>query len=461
MWWKSASGLSGYFSLAKRYLSSKIRPIPERYGEVFFSTHELLQESQWWSRERLEQYQFEQLQHLLRHAYEHSPFYRRRFDQIGMIPDDIRSLSDLRMFPMLTKDEIKKNLTDLNSDAFAKRQTEYVTTGGTSGIPLGFYIEHRTHAVRMAFEWRQFEWGGYHWGDRCVVIRGRIIENGVYEFDPVDNYLYLSAFDLTPENMHLYVSLIESFRPKAIRAYPSSVEIFAKFLSQEYPNFNQHRFLKAIFTSSETLYENQKALIEKSFRSPVFDKYGNSEQATIIGMCEKRTQYHDFMEYSLTEVVDESGNPVTENGGVGEIVSTPFTNYATPMIRYRTGDLVEIVEDACECGRAHRSLKRIVGRSTDSLIDNKGGFVSVAAINTHEDAFDRVWRFRYLQDKPGEAVIQIVKGEGFTSNDEVKIIHEAEYRSKGKIDFRVQYVDALPLTERGKFSFIENRIDNG
>jgi len=78
-------------------------------------------------------------------------------------------------------------------------------------------------------------------------------------------------------------------------------------------------------------------------------------------MCGSGEYYHDFQEYALTEVLDKEGNPVMEEGGIGEIVSTPFTNPVTPLIRYRTGDLAQVTFQPCPCGRAHRRIKKILG----------------------------------------------------------------------------------------------------
>jgi phenylacetate-CoA ligase len=320
---------------------------------------------------------------------------------------------------------------------------------------VGIYLHKATEAKRLAFEWRQFTWGRYYWTDRCLVLRGRVVRNKLVQFDPVDNYLYLSVFDLTPGNMENFWQAIKRFNPKVIRAYPSAAEILGRFILEKDPDFNKEGTLKAIFTSSEMLYDYQKVLIEKAFKTNIFDKYGNSEQASIIGMCGSGEYYHDFQEYALTEVLDKEGNPVMEEGGIGEIVSTPFTNPVTPLIRYRTGDLAQVTFQPCPCGRAHRRIKKILGRNQDYLEAVDGSQISVAALNTHQNVFDHVQRFRYRQVKPGEAVIQVIKAATYSSNDEELIIKEARFRSKGKIEFCVEYLDNFSLSNRGKFSFID------
>ena len=89
-----------------RYAYATI-PLSIRYGKVFRDTYAFLQESQWWSREQLQEYQLEQLSKLLRHAYENVPYYRRIFDERGLKPKDIQDFKDLQELPYLTKDDFK------------------------------------------------------------------------------------------------------------------------------------------------------------------------------------------------------------------------------------------------------------------------------------------------------------------------------------------------------------------
>ncbi|GAF84516.1 unnamed protein product, partial [marine sediment metagenome] len=172
-----------------------------------------------------------------------------------------------------------------------------------------------------------------------------------WECDVENNYLILSTYDMTEENLPRYVKKIEEFKPKVIRGYPSALDILARFIKENNLTINKKRNIKAISTSSENLYPAQRKLIEGIFKCAIFDKYGNCEQVTILGECEKHAGYHDFMEYSYMEILDTEGKPVTEEGQIGEIVSTGFTNYAVPFIRYKPEDLVEYTTHKCSCGR--------------------------------------------------------------------------------------------------------------
>ncbi len=119
---------------------------------VFTETYAFLQESQWWSKEKLEEYQIQQFHELINHAYANVPYYRRVFDERGLKPRDIHNLEDLRKLLYLTKDIIRKHLKDLMATNYPVSKSHYATTGGSTGIPLGLYSERGvTEAKDRAF----------------------------------------------------------------------------------------------------------------------------------------------------------------------------------------------------------------------------------------------------------------------------------------------------------------------
>ncbi len=436
------------------YLPARIR-----YPYIFWKYYKFLNESKRWDYTRLKEYQWNQLKKLINFAYENTAYYKRKFAEHGITPQNIKDFDDFsQKVPLLTKNDIKTNLNEMI--ALPKHKLEYVTTGGTTGIPLGFYIEKRkTYPATFAFEWRQFNEGGYYFGDKVAILRGRIIKNNWFEYDKKDNALYLSVFDMTEDNLPKYIKMLKEFKPKHIRAYPSAIEHLAKFISEYDEHFNDAGWLVSIFTSSETLYDYQRIIIEQAFKCPVFNKYGNSEQCTIIGQC-KEMFHHEYMEYSYTEYVRTQNCNDSKNHY--NLISTSFVNYATPFIRYVTDDIVEMKDkthEQCSCGMWHRKVKKIIGRTQDYLIAKNDEKISVAAINTHSDAFDNVMQFRYVQKTKGQAIIEIIKGEHYTETDEAKIINEATFRTKGKITFEIKYVDDIPLTQSGKKTFIVNMIE--
>ncbi|MDN5340179.1 MAG: hypothetical protein PWQ30_1288, partial [Euryarchaeota archaeon] len=129
---------------------------------VYRKTYAFLRESQRWSREELEAYQARALSRLLDHAYRNVPYYRRVFRERGLVPGDIRSPEDLKLLPYLTREDLQNNLPDLKARNYPESAFEYVTTGGSTGIPVGFYYEKGVSRAReWAFMKTQWDRVGY------------------------------------------------------------------------------------------------------------------------------------------------------------------------------------------------------------------------------------------------------------------------------------------------------------
>ena len=238
----------------------RLKPTPGRLGPVFERHYAFQAESQWWDRERLLQYQAEQVRDLVRHAYAHVPFHRRRFDEHGVRPEDIRSADLLRRLPTMSKDDLRQHIDDLLATDRPRERLQRVTTGGTGGRPVAFFLDEDTYTVTLAYEWRQMNFAGHRFGECIAILRGsrtlRPVRGGraTWEYKPIDNALLLSSFDLTPENMAEYCKQLERFRPTLFAGYPSSLDLLARFMLDR--GVAGPRQLRAILTSSENLFRS-------------------------------------------------------------------------------------------------------------------------------------------------------------------------------------------------------------
>ncbi len=149
-----------------KYIYGSIPP-RFRYSKVFWNTYNFLEKSQWWSKERLEEYQMQQLEKLLNHAYNNVPYYKKVFNERGLKPKDIQDFDDLKKIPYLTKEIIRNNLEDLIARNYPRSKLQYCTTGGSTGIPMCFYVEkNMTSAKEWAFMLTQWNRIGFRLGDR-------------------------------------------------------------------------------------------------------------------------------------------------------------------------------------------------------------------------------------------------------------------------------------------------------
>jgi len=432
-----------------------------RYGKAFWETYNFLQESQWWSREKLEEYQMQQLSKLLQHAYENVPYYRKVFDERSLKPRDIQDFSDLRKLPYLTKAIIQENLPELVARNYPKSKLQYVTTGGSTGIPLGFYHERGVSTAKeWAFMLTQWNRVGFKMGSRCVVLRGNVVSSAskgkFWEYNQASKNLVLSSYHMADSLLPKYIEKIHGFKPDFIQAYPSAITILARHMKEH--NVEPFPSVKALLCGSENLYPWQRELLEGVFKCRVYSWYGHAEQAVLAGECEKSTHYHIFPEYGVVELVGNNGVVVAGDGESGEVVATGLNNFICPLIRYRTMDLAIPLDSKCACGRNYPLLERVEGRLQELIITETGRLISMTAINMHSDVFDNVKQFQFYQEKRGEVIFRIVKKEGYSNQDTEYIRNELYKKLGDDVNLVIQFVEHIPRTQSGKYRFLIQKL---
>lgn len=440
-------------------------PYEKRLGKVFWDTYNFLQESQWWSKEQLEEYQMRQLEKLLKHAYENIPYYRRVFDERGLKPKDIQGFNDLKKLPYLTKDIIRNNLQDLVARNYHKLKLGYLTTGGSTGIPMGFYSEKGVSDVKEhAFIVTLWNRVGFKMGDKCVVLRGNVIQSAnkgkFWEYDPINKNLILSSYHMIDEALPTYISKIREFKPDFIQAYPSVITILARFMKEH--NIKPFPTVKAILCASENLYPWQRDLLKSIMKCRIWSFYGHSEQVTLAGECEKSEYYHIQSEYGIVELINKNGNSLSNEHELGEIVATGFNNYVCPFIRYRTQDFAVGVNNRnkCKCGRNYRLLKKIEGRLQDFIVANDKSLITLTALifAQHFRAFGKIKNMQLYQDRVGEVIVIIIPANEFLKEDSNEIIKKMENAVNGKIKVNVKLVDKIQRTSSGKYRFLIQKL---
>jgi phenylacetate-CoA ligase len=370
-------------------------------------------------------------------------------------------VADLALLPLLTKDDVRRDPDALLASGVPAMRRERVSTGGTSGAPLSLRIDRGRSSTEWAFMTWQWGSAGYRLGARRAVLRGQHVrgaERGrLHEWNPLLDELTLSTFHQSAETLPGYLETMARYRVEFLHAYPSSADRLAALL-EEQPSLARPR-LTAVLVGSENLFPEQRERIERVFGCRLLSWYGHSEKCLLGAGCEVSDEYHLFPQYGVLEVVDDQGRPLGP-GGTGRIVGTGFVNQVMPFLRYATDDVGTLAEGPCACGRSYPRLVSIEGRSSTERLYGLGGkSFSLGAINSHADVFRRVRRFQFVQDAPGEALVRIEPAKGFSADDARRLAEEYERRAAGSIRFRVEIVEAMPLTARGKFKFVEQRFD--
>lgn len=436
-------------------------PIERRLGGTVFKNQlEFIQKTDKLPKEELLKIQEKELSRVLKHAVQNVPFYK------GIKLDDSKtSFENLLKFPIIDKQTVQENIDQFISRDISSHNTYYVTTGGTSGNTLGFYLDNSTYGKEWAFIISLWQRAGYSLGDKIAAFRGvdfkASSKNKFWQLNPIYNALELSPFQMSDKNLSNYLNKINTYRPLFFHGYPSAITILAKYIRSN--NVKTIPKIKAVFAGSENVYPGQLAFIEETLKTRFFSWYGQSEKVILAGECEHSHDYHVFPQYGYTEILGEDGSIIPwENAGEkGELVGTSFMNMSMPFIRYRTGDYATINGWGCKkCKREYPIITDVTGRwLQEMLVGKSGALISLTALNMHSNVFDNVYQYQFYQDTVGELVLKIVKKELYSEKDTYKIANEISRKLTDDFNLRIQLVTQIDKPTSGKSKMLVQKVD--
>lgn len=443
-------------------VKDKVRAIPNMlpleliYGKEYRDWKRFLYESETWSADRVNDYEIKKLKETLDCAYNHTAYYKRLFDECGFDVVSFKYKDQLTQVPYLTKQIIQSELDNLKNKDMPEDQMRYITTGGSTGIPMGMYNTDVTKIKESAFVDYLWENVDYRNASKVAVLRGAYTgEKGV--FWQQANRLFLSSYHMTDNDMMQQYEALQRFKPSFLHVYPSAICILCDYIKRK--NLEPIKSLKAVLTASENLYLYQRELIEDVLKCRVYDFYGHSEHACIAGGCADSNRYHILWQYGYCELINEENKPATKENEVVEIVATTYDNFAMPLIRYKTMDTVLNSNEACNCGKNYKVINGIEGRLQELLITPSGRKISMTALNMHDDIFDNVKQFQFHQNDVHFCTLNIVKGVDYTNADEKKIYLEMSNKLGEDIELKLKYVDSIPRTKSGKLRFLVSELE--
>jgi len=333
-------------------------------------------------REELEQLQIERLQSTLNRAYAHVPFYRKKFDAAGVLPEDIESLSSLARLPLTTKDEVRGNYP---YGMFAVPLREVVRIHATSGTAdAAAVIGYTRNDIRT---WsnlaaRLLVAGGVTKDDVVQICFAYGLSTGGFGLHYGAERIGASVIPASIGNTARQIKIMKDFKTTALVSTPSYALLLAHTI-RDMGIPKSALSLKYGLFGAEPWSEEIRRQIQDILGIVATDNYGLSVVLGpgVSGECIEREGLHLNEDHFLAEVIDPETLKPVPAGQKGELVITTLTREAFPIIRFRTRDLTIIHTEPCPCGRTGRRMSKVAGRTDDMLVI-KGAHVFASQIGT-------------------------------------------------------------------------------
>ncbi len=319
-------------------------------------------------RKALREMQLERLKYIVRYAYENVSLYRRRFDEIGLKPEHIRTLKDIELIPYTTKDDLRDNYPFGMFAVPMKKIIRLHASSGTTGKPVvGGYTRRDLDNWSTCIA-RILMMAGATDEDIFHVAFGYGLFTGGFGLHYGVEKLGATVVPVSSGNTERQLMLMKDFGATALIATPS----YAMYLAETAKSKGMLKDLKLrlVCMGAEASTAEMHESLQKLFGALPTENYGLTEVGGpgVSGECREKAGMHINEDMFYPEIVDMEHNRVLGEGELGEMVITTLTKEGMPVLRYRTKDITSITYEPCRCGRTLARMSRVVGRTDDMLI---------------------------------------------------------------------------------------------
>lgn len=401
-----------------------------------------------WSIDDICRFRDEKLREMVHHCYSTVPYYRRMFDKLGVIPDDIQTLDDMKILPILTKREINKCPKDFLSTKIQEYRCVKIHTSGTTGAGLKLISSLNSIQAQWATFWRHYLKCGIEYGMQQAMFSGQKVVPAFQKKPPFwrridsQNRIYFSAYHGSEDNLFFYFKVIKEKRIPWLAGYPSLLTLLSDYMNRHDLHFENVRY---VTTGAENLYDYQIESMKSAFGVMPIQVYGETENVAFFSQDPDGHIYIDEDAGAVELLKNEEGTY--------DVIGTNLYNYAMPLLRYRIGDTVTAKD--YEQGK-RREILSIDGRAEDYIYLPSGeklGRLDYAFKDAAHIAEAQIY-----QHKDYSIVIKVVtssfEGEG-----------EAEYAKKWfenvckkSIPISIEYVGQIPRTQTQKLRYVISEV---
>jgi len=406
---------------------------------------------QWLSPTQIAQLQWARLRQLLEHCYREVPYYQKQWRELGITPDDIRSMDDYARLPLLTKADIRANFEDLKATSLRDKLL-YKATGGSTGEPMRFGYTRESNSRRHAVMWRGYNWAGAPLGSRSLMLWGAGVGTLPWKQKMKDRLYHaafsrriVNSFHMTESNMAEYADAIDAFKPQVLLGYMGPLVRLAEWMLATGRRVHRPR---AFIACGEAVLDFQRAMIEEAFGCPAFNTYGCREFMMVAAECDRHEGMHLSSDHLVVELLKTPDAPA--EGDTGEVIVTDLSNHGMPFIRYATTDLATPAHHTCSCGRGLPLISRVDGRVLDAIRTPDGRILPGMFFPFLFKETKGVSQYQLVQRHLDRLDLSIVRGPAFDDDSLAFIRHEIHKVLGDSVTVDCHFVDKIPLTKSGK-----------
>lgn len=391
----------------------------------------------------IKKYQLEKLREQVEYCYANSDYYRKKFDSVGLKPQDIQTLNDLQKIPFTIKSDLRDNYPFGMVTVKPDKIVEVHASSGTTGNPIiGSYTKEDMEewqelmarsiyatgcrsqdVIHIAYGYGLFTGGlGFHYGAQKVGVKIVPASGGMTQRQ---------------------IKLMKDLDVTVLACTPSFAVYLSETMTQEGVDPRKDLKLKRGMFGAEPWSDKIRERIQQQMGIEAFDIYGLTELCGpgVAVECEEHDGLHIWEDHFIVETIDPDTGEVLQSGEEGELVFTTLTKKGLPMLRYRTRDISKIVTEKCKCGRTHSRMLRVYGRSDDMLII-RGVNVFPSQIEYAVMCFSELAsQYLIVVDRPGALDTFVVKVE--LSEKASKDVHLDKNSLKSNIQKRIHIVTGI------------------
>ena len=321
------------------------------------------------SRDEMRALQLERLKSMVAYAYANVPFYKKKYDEAGVRPEDIRTLDDIRRLPFVTKADLRDNYPYGLLSVPLSDIARIHASSGTSGKPTVVAYTKEDMEIWTECVARLVAAAGGRSDDIVQICFGYGLFTGALGLHQGWERIGAAVIPASTGNSERQLMLMKDLGATAIVATPSYALHLAEVMEKSGMKPEDFRLRVGMFGSEASSEEMHRELAEKLHLFPT-DNYGLSELIGpgVSGECEYKCGMHINEDYFYPEIVDPETLEQTDGSDYGELVLTSLTKKSMPMIRYRTKDVTKIDYSPCKCGRTTARMAKLKGRTDDMLI---------------------------------------------------------------------------------------------